>query len=501
MKEENKIKNKKTDFTKWAEKVEEVYGSDKSTTYKSGDRIMARELFAIKSKKDLRDKLDFSLDDPEEIIKASRTLHALDSNYAVIVSYFADMFYTRYTVTPEIIDGQEVDSEEYLEIYSQMLKVIDGYGLESLMSDVLREIFITGAAYLHAEENSASGTTTIRILPTDNCRTVFATNYGTNGIEFDFSYFDRFDEGEDLDQMLGYFPKEFNSLYMEYIRSGEEWQLIDPRVSTSILANEYSIPPLINALVGILEYDDTRRIELEKANRELQKILIHRIPIEDGMPIFDINEAISIQKAISKVTRNHKGLETITAFGETQLHELQKEGTRENKRIDQAYRSIFNSSGLNAAYFAETEKEALAINRSVNKGLVWNFIQKFNAFINLTVNQLYDFGKMQAIVKILPITIHEESEIIELYRKNASLGIGKLDAVVAAGVKQKDLVTGLRLEREIDLDNLLSPLKSSHTQSGVEKEEVEKDTVKIEKETKDPEEDEVSTEEVGTDEE
>lgn len=498
-----KIKNKKLDFTKWHEKVEEIYKDETSWAKKAEHKTISRRLRTIKTKDDLRDNLDFSLEDSKEIAEASRTLFALDSNYSKIISYFADMFYVRYTLTPEILENNEIESEEYLEVYQEMISKVDGLKLETLLPDMLRELFITGAVYMHGEENANSGTTTIRFLPSEHCRTIFATNYGTNGIQFNFEYFDQFQDDEILKETLAMFPKEFTSLYNEYIRTGEEWILLDPRITTSVLANEYSIPPFINALVGILEYEDTRDVELEKAHRELQKILIHRIPVENGIPIFEVDEVASIQKAIAKITRNHKGLETITAFGETQLHELQEEGNIENKRIGQAHKSIFNSAGLNAAYFSDNVEFALQVNRSIDKGTVWSFIQKFNSYLNLLINQLYDFGKAQAIIKILPITIHEEKATVELYRENASYGIGKLDAIIASGVKQKDLMSGLRLEQELGLNKLLTPLQSSHTQSSEETEDEETDdTVNVEEENKNPEKEEsISKEEVDNSEE
>ena len=214
MTEKNKIKNRQK-FTKWHETVEEVYKDEASWARLAEHRTVSRRLRTITTKDDLRDNLDFSLDDSKEIAEASRTLHALDSNYAKIISYFADMFYTRYTVTPEIELGVEMSSEEYTEIYNEMMAAVDGLNLENLMPDVLRELFITGAVYLHSEENQGSETTTIRILPSEYCRTIFSTNFGTNGIQFNFKYFDNFQDEELLKETLALFPKEFTSLYDE----------------------------------------------------------------------------------------------------------------------------------------------------------------------------------------------------------------------------------------------------------------------------------------------
>lgn len=84
------------------------------------------------------------------------------------------------------------------------------------------------------------------------------------------------------------------------------------------------------------------------------------------------------------------------------------------------------------------------------------------------MNNLYRFRPLQAEVSILPITIAKESELVKQYRENAAYGIGKIEAIVAAGIKQRHIADRAKLERVLDLDNLLKPLQSSHTQgSGV----------------------------------
>jgi hypothetical protein len=97
---------------------------------------------------------------------------------------------------------------------------------------------------------------------------------------------------------------------------------------------------------------------------------------------------------------------------------------------------------------------------------MWKFVTQLNNFINLVLNQLYNFKPFQAEVNILPITVAEEDDSIRLYRESATVGIGKLEAVIATGVKQRSLQDRAKLEQMINLDSMLKPLQSSHTMSG-----------------------------------
>lgn len=91
------------------------------------------------------------------------------------------------------------------------------------------------------------------------------------------------------------------------------------------------------------------------------------------------------------------------------------------------------------------------------------------------MNNLYRFRPLQAEVSILPITIAKENEMVKQYRENATFGIGKIEAIVAAGIKQRHIADRAKLERVLDLDNILKPLRSSHTQSFTKREEEEVD--------------------------
>lgn len=53
---------------------------------------------------------------------------------------------------------------------------------------------------------------------------------------------------------------------------------------------------------------------------------------------------------------------------------------------------------------------------------------------------------------------------MEVYRQNATLGIGKIDYLVASGVKQKHIEDTFELENFLDLSRI-TPLQSAHTQT------------------------------------
>lgn len=175
-----------------------------------------QEIFRITSKVLLKQLLRnvYGTEERYRASYVSKGLHALDSNYAKIISYYSNMYYIRYVVMPTFINGVGADmsDEEYMEKYQLMVDVIDGMSLESVVPSILKEVYLAGVSYVYAVKNNASKTISVIMLPTRYCRTVLQTNLGTNLIEFDFEYFRQFLDNDDRELALSVMPEEFRGL-------------------------------------------------------------------------------------------------------------------------------------------------------------------------------------------------------------------------------------------------------------------------------------------------
>lgn len=85
-------------------------------------------------------------------------------------------------------------------------------------------------------------------------------------------------------------------------------------------------------------------------------------------------------------------------------------------------------------------------------------------FYNLTINNLYNFRGYQIELTMLPITHYNLKEMMENHRRNGEYGIGRLEAIVASGTKQRHIAHKSKLEKFLKLDDVLTPLASAHTQ-------------------------------------
>ena len=99
-----------------------------------------------------------------------------------------------------------------------------------------------------------------------------------------------------------------------------------------------------------------------------------------------------------------------------------------------------------------------------DRGFVWKFVQSLVNFYNITINNWFDFKTYEANLDILPISPYTYNDDIKVYKDNATLGVGKVDYFIAAGIKQKNLSDMLDLENYLHLDRV-TPMQTSYTQT------------------------------------
>lgn len=95
-----------------------------------------------------------------------------------------------------------------------------------------------------------------------------------------------------------------------------------------------------------------------------------------------------------------------------------------------------------------------------------------------------------------------EDHDVQAYIDYAGSGIGRLQAVIAAGIKQSDLESSYKLEEFLDFDKILKPLQSMYTssykalnQKTEEKEDTKEDENEVPKQTTKKEKDDEAVEE------
>lgn len=448
--------------------INSVYGSERDI------RTLLESRSADRFKLD-RDEIKKMIDDAgvgsgtNRAIEASVRAYSTEPIYSEIIDYLSNIYLWRYYYLPvDILSFTEKDRDKklYAQMYAAMGEIVDGLNIEVTYPMILTKLFTEGIVYLISDIDSSTNAVYTIMLDPKYCRPVMMTQFGTGVFQFDLNYFSTFRTESKREEILNSFPKMFKKAYEEYIvDKTKRYLIVDGRFSTYIRLNEFNFPTNLRILEGIKDLHSHREIELERSASLLEKIVTHRIPVHDGMPLFEIDEVKDLHKDMASVVNKGSKVNLLTTFGETNVLALQQANQVQNEVLTKASEVIYQTGGLNLSLFSGANTQAIITSLARDASIVWKHVQQLTNFYNLSVNNLYNFKDYQVEIVMLPVTHYSLQKDMELYRRNAEFGVGKLELIVASGTKQKHIDHKARLEEFLKLEDILKPLKSSHTQT------------------------------------
>lgn len=468
-----------SDFRKDRVKILETLYADEPSTARRYNRTSSGGNTLPTTAAAVRTTLQQAFANADAAVKMSQNLYATNLIYANTIDYLCNMFMWKYKVTPHKLygksktkDQKQLPDAEFLLLYHEMLEVVDGLSIETKFPSLLRNIFVNGAVYFTTIINEESYTVDTIVLPNKYCRKIGETQYGTALIQFDFSYFN--DIGLSSSELKDYFksfPKEFEKLYHAYQKDTDKrWQDLDPHYSSGLMLNDYGIPTYLYIYGSILDYEQYQDNELERNGNALKYIVVQTMPHYEDKLIFEMDEVKALHQSMKKVIDKGDKARLLTTFGTINVEKLSENDAVENEVLNKAFKAIFNNAGFNSNIFTSDSVTALKYSLIRDRGLVWKYIQALSSFYSIAINNWFDFKTLQADIDILPISSYTYEDDIKIYKENATLGVGKIDYLIASGIKQKNIEDVLNLEKRLQLDRI-TPLQTSYTQTAEDRQD------------------------------
>lgn len=452
--------------------IEKLYADDISTKNRLGQSANYRS-GTYKTAAEVRKALNDALNNRDVIVQTSKKLYTTNPIYASVINYLSDMFMWRYKITPHKVytkskakQRKSPKPEDFNLIYQLMLEVVDGLSIPTKFPALLSMLFIDGAAFwtTYCDETSLAIDTIL--LPNKYCRKIGETQFGTAIIEFDISYFSSLGLDEkSLNEYFKSFPSEFKKYYNQYKKNpNQQWYTLDPHFSSGLMMNEIGIPTYFYLYGSILDYEQYQDNELERNENSLKYLVAHTMPHYEDKLIFEVDELQALHKSLKRVVDTNEKARLITTYGNIEVHKIAENDTAENQVLSKAFKTIFSNAGFNGGIFTSETVEGLKMSLIRDKGIVWKYVQSLVNFYTIAINNWFDFKDYQADIDILPISTYTYNDDIKVYKDNATLGVGKLDYIIATGIKQKNIQDQFYLENFLQLDQI-TPMQTSYTQT------------------------------------
>lgn len=410
----------------------------------------------------------------EQIRELSRYYYRYSGVYSRNIQYYSTLLSYAYLLVPhyDLNASQKKLKAEYKKA-SQIAKDLK---LETNLVKI-NEIVLSEGVYFGLLREGTDGRPIFYRLPAKYCRTRFYDEQGLPILELDLNYFEDITDNEiERKAILKLFPKTVQAAvnYNKKIR----WVEIGVEEGgMCFFFNEDMLPPLVSSSIAIAELQESRDRESSRDEKELNKILIHKLPIdkETGELLFSLPEAHSLHESICNMLEDNDSIDVLTTFGEIKLENVQdtaSAASASQSRIDKYVEAAYDELGVSSSLF-NADGTAAAMNYSIKKDIsimfAWSKIYEnwVNSYIR---NRTLKKDGSHFTIRFLSTSSMFRKEDVDLYLKTAQYGYPKTAVAAVLGLDTEDLVQLSYIENEIlDLGKFMVPLSSSYTTSGTEK--------------------------------
>lgn len=386
----NAIKNRKTIW-------DNMYAND-SSTLRRYDNSLAATTLEYASAAEVREALVNAISNRETLVKTSRELYSINPIYANIINYLSNIFMWRYKVIPHKVYSKskakarkQIKDEDFGIIYNLMLEVVDGISIETTFPKLLTELAIAGSVYFTTVANEDNLALDTIALPDKYCRKIGDTQFGTGIIAFDLSYFK--DIGLQDDQLESYleaFPKEIQKAYKKYQAGGGNtdlrWATLDPRFSSCIMQNEYSIPTMFYLYASILNYEKYQDNELQRNENLLKYIVVQTMPVYQDKLIFEMDEVKSLHNSMRRIIDKGDTARLLTTYGDVKVERIAEADNAQDETLAKALEAIYDNGGINPTLFTGESVQALKMALVRDQNTIWRYVQQLTNFYTIAIN-------------------------------------------------------------------------------------------------------------------
>lgn len=409
----------------------------------------------------------------ENIRGISKHFFATSGIYGRVCRYLAYLPTYDYLVTPYIKQNKTVDKAALLFDFNRAMAFLDSINLKTKLKEVALKVVVEGVFYGYFRQNGEVGV--IQDLPARYCRSLYKVN-GRPCVQFNVRYFDIQYKDNDIRKIvLKSMPEEIINGYLAYkngdlrqSRDSGVWIDLNQERAFKFSLNEDDTPIFSNAIPQIIDFDDLQAIEKKKAEQQLLKIMVQKIPLDkNGDFIFDMEEAKAMHSNAVRMLARAMNVDVLTTFADSNLLDMQTKTTTAEKDKEWE-RLIFQDLGVSSQLFATDGNLSLEKSIANDESIIAYLLDQIQDWLTYQLELKFANKKFDYEFKTwFPrITQHNRFEMSKLYKEQAMLGYSKQLPALALGQSQTNILATLSFENDVlDLSSSLEPLKMSSTMS------------------------------------
>lgn len=404
----------------------------------------------------------------------SKFFYAASPHYRRLITFFATLPTYNYVIK-SIDDITKDNYKNFEKEYFALCKKYEKYRFKKEVPKMMTTTFLEGVYYGIVYENKDS--TLFRQISSEYA-TITSVEDGVFRFSFDLNYFN----GKNS-IFLSEYGEDFINAYNIYkgnqqlnIEPHREKRWFEPKNQICIKLDEevnYSIPAFAGLFVSIMELDNYKELQKDKAILDNYRLIHYKIPVDsDGVPRMSFDQAKEYYDLTAASLPEGIGL-TMSPF-EADNFTL-RNTSNDDDFLENATKDLFANAGLNPLLFGlGNNPTSQTLTLSVKSDEAWAFkiLKQISNAFNVRLKK--SNPKFNFEIYFLEQSVFNKSEVSDMYLKAAQYGCPtKLFYTASLGLNPVDNFGMSVLENDIfkiPTERFNHPLISSNTLSngGVE---------------------------------
>lgn len=390
--------------------------------------------------------------------------------YRNIVNSFANLPTLDHLILPSSYTLDKIEDKSYNVYLGKVNQYAETINIKTSTRRILKSLARYGGFVGYERTNGKEFY--IQTLPLDYCRIKYKMGNDYQ-MEFNFKYFDKFWDKEDLDLAWTVYPKEFKGLYNKYKKDGKsknpEWQMMDIKKTWCIPAEDDEplfIPMYSGMFKSLISNEDYK--DLIKVGKELDisKLLVQKVPVDkDGNLLISKDQVKMFHQELKKVLPTGANATTTPM----ELNSVSfSNATKDNENLlSKAEREVFVNSGTSSSLFADNGGNvALNINIETVTANIYALLEKVEDLFGRKFLQVVSTKNYVFKLKFFRTTNVNINENFERMYKMVSIGGAITPLFSLMGFDTETYTSLLTVENSLGIKTLLTPVQSIHTQTG-----------------------------------
>jgi hypothetical protein len=390
--------------------------------------------------------------------------------YKNVVDTFANLPTLDNIILPSATTMLKRADKSYQSYYDKVNSYADSINVKIATRNILKSVAKYGG-YVAYERNEGSDFY-FQQLPLDYCRIKYKLGNDYQ-LEFNFKYFDKFFNKEDIDFAWFVYPPEFKKLYNKYKSDRQsktpEWQMLDIKKTICVIPND-DIPDFVPMFSGmftsLLDNEEMKSLIQLGEKLDTIKLLVQKVPTDKDGNILMPKEAVQFFHSELKkiIPEGASGLTTPMDIKDVSFSNATQS---KEELLAKAERGAWVNSGYSSAMFSDNGGHTgLQMNVEVVTSNIYAVLERIEdmfcrRFKTVANTKTYEFK-----LKFFRTTNVNVGDNFDRMFQLLTIGGALMPLFSLVGIDAETYITLLQVEQDLGVKDLLVVLQSMNTLSG-----------------------------------